>query len=486
MAEEKMGFLDKLSMTAGRIGSQIHLRSLRDAFATLVPLYILGGFAVLINNILFPLFLKGASLEAAQVWGNVLVNGTLSIAGLMVAPVIAYCLSTNKEFKNPISAAVMALSALIVMMPMIVSVSPAGATDTTALVKVAGALSYKNLGTGAMFAGIIIGLVATELFMKISSNPKLQVNLGDNVPPAVGASFNVLIPMMIVLSLFAAISAILAGFGTDLINLIGTMIQAPLRNINTSLGGTVFLMSLGNLFFTVGIHQSVVTGALLDPLMLANINDNMLAYANHQPIPYIMNTSFYNIYGLMGGSGCTICLLIATFIFGRSKVTKNITALSTAPGLFNINEPVIFGYPIVFNLPLMIPFVLTPALSITIAYLATAAGFMNKCVVMIPWTTPPLIGPFLATAGDFRAVIVQLVCMAMGVALYLPFMKVSERVAKNMEDELEDEEDEASNTLSEVASEPGEAPVLPEASPSALDTAAPADKETTATSTAAL
>lgn len=104
--------------------------------------------------------------------------------------------------------------------------------------------------------------------------------------------------------------------------------------------------------------------------------------------------------------------------------------LAVAPSIFNINEPVIFGFPIVFNLPMIIPFVLTPTIGIIIAYFATTLGFINKCSVLVPWTTPPLLNSFLATGGDFKAVIVQVIIIVIGVLLYIPFIRISERVTK--------------------------------------------------------
>ena len=137
---------------------------------------------------------------------------------------------------------------------------------------------------------------------------------------------------------------------------------------------------------------------------------------------------FRDTFGMMGGTGSTICLLVATMIFSRSKSSREVSKLSIVPGIFNINEPVIYGYPIVFNIPLLIPFVLTPVISLLIAYTATILGLMNRTVVLVPWTTPPLINGFLATGGDWRAVVVQILSFVIGVLFYLPFMKISERV----------------------------------------------------------
>ena len=132
-------------------------------------------------------------------------------------------------------------------------------------------------------------------------------------------------------------------------------------------------------------------------------------------------------------------LLLDTFFFSKNKASKDVSALSVLPGIFNINEPVIYGYPIVYNLPLMIPFVLVPDLFIGLTYLLTNLGLINPCVAMVPWTTPVFISGWLATGGDVRAVIWQGVEVLLAMAIYLPFMKISERSqAKQAEVTAED------------------------------------------------
>ena len=144
--------------------------------------------------------------------------------------------------------------------------------------------------------------------------------------------------------------------------------------------------------------------------------------------PNILCSPLVNNFGLLGGSVNTICLIIATFLFSKYKASRSIAELSAAPGLFNINEPVIFGYPIVFNIALIIPFVLMPTIGITIGYYTTLWGWMNPSVVFTPWTTPPILNAYLATGGDWRAVVIQLAVIALGVLIYLPFMKLSEKI----------------------------------------------------------
>ena len=431
---ENSKFLDKFAMVAAKLGNQVHLRSLRDAFASIMPMFILAGIAVLINNVVLPWFwdLGTDELWQAQYWGRMISNGTLNVSGLLVAPMIAYFLSKNKQFKHAISAIVLSIAVLIIMMPFYGMVTPVGGSADEA-VKAMGLLQFANLGTQGMFAGIIVGIVATELFMKISTIKKLEINLGEGVPPAVSASFNVLIPIMLVISFFAFISMLLLIlFDTNLIALITYWIQEPLRGVGTGLWGAVLIYTIGNFLFTLGIHQAIVNSSILLPLAMLNMNENMLAFEAGAPIPYIITNTFIPTFGMIGGTGSTISLIIATLVFGKLKSTKNLAKLGAAPGIFNINEPIIFGYPIVFNLPMMIPFTLLPSLGIIFAYAVTALGFMNRTVVLIPWTTPPLLSGFLATGGDWRAVVVQLIIIIGGVFLYLPFMKISEKSALKM------------------------------------------------------
>ena len=157
--------------------------------------------------------------------------------------------------------------------------------------------------------------------------------------------------------------------------------------------------------------------------------DNIAAYNSGQAIPHIINLSQVQSFALMGGSGSTLCLLIATFLVSKSAVSKNVAKLALGPGIFNINEPVLFGYPIVYNISLAIPFIGVPALGILISYLATSLGLMGPCVIQVPWTTPVFFNAFLATGGDWRAVVVQAVILAIGVLCYIPFIKVNDRVS---------------------------------------------------------
>ncbi|SJZ56002.1 PTS system, cellobiose-specific IIC component [Pilibacter termitis] len=428
------GAFDKFTAFSVKVGNQVHLRSLRDAFTTIMPMFIMAGLAVLINNVIFPWILKGEALSKFQVFGNVITNGTLNVAALLIAPMIGYFLAKNKKFKNPISATVVATTCLILMMSINHVVTP---NDMDETVTISNVLLFKDTGTQGMFAGIIIGLLATEIFIRLATMKRLQINLGEQVPPSVSQSFASLIPMIIVVCFFAILSAVLISvFETDLITLISTVIQEPLRKVNASLLGYILIFSTGNFLFTLGIHQTVLYGSLLEPILLVNMNENMSAVNAGKVAPNIINSAFTTVYSQMGGTGGTISLILAVLIFIKYKPYRDVVNLSIAPGIFEINEPIIFGLPIVFNIPMMIPFVLSPVIGALVGYFATAVGFVKPLAYMIPWTTPPVLSGFLASGGDWKVAFLQVLIIVATMFFYLPFLKISQRVSQKQAEEL--------------------------------------------------
>ena len=435
-------FLDKFAEVSAKVGNQVHLRSLRDAFATITPLYILAGIAVLINNVVFPLFpLDAAGLANLQTWGSAITLGTLNVSAIILAGLIGYSLAKNKRFDNPLACVVVAISAFVIMMPQQITATLAATspllTDKITSAEVTGALSTANTGTNGLFSAIIIALLSVSLFIKISGIEKLKVKLGEGVPPAVSNSFNVMIPMLLNLSVFALAAALLAVCaGTDLCAIISTCISNPLKSImNAGPWAVILIYTLANLLFCVGIHQSTISGATVEPILTMLIVDNMATFAaggTIQPDHY-MNMQIVNSFALIGGSGCTLMLLLDTLLFSKNKASETVSKMAIVPGLFNINEPVIYGYPVVYNLPLMIPFVLLPDLFIGITYGLTCAGIISPCIAQVPWTMPPVINALLATGFDWRAGVWQALELVIGMVVYLPFMRISEKAIAKQE-----------------------------------------------------
>lgn len=427
-----MSFFDRFGMVAQKMGNQIHLRTLRDAFATFMPFMMLAGFVTLFNYVIFDpagflsSVISSGILEKIQSIGTPIASATLSITSLLIVAAISYHMCQNRNYENTIAAILVSISSLMVLTPMMTTFTPEGAKNALEIPNV---IPLDYIGASGMFVGIFVGLIATELFIKLSKNKKLQINLSGNIPPAVMKSFNVMIPIMITIVSISIVGFLVKElFHSDVNTLITTLVTAPLSKVTTGLPGFLLITSVANLFFGFGIHQAVISGSLLDPFLIQNMQENMAAYANHEEIPHIINMAFKDTFAVMGGSGNTIALLIAIFIFSRRQDYKDFAKLSVTPAVFNISEPIIFGLPIVFNISLIIPFILAPIFSLTIAYFATAMGFINHVVVQIPWTTPPVISGFLATAGDWRAAFLQIIIIAVSVFIYLPFLRIDEKV----------------------------------------------------------
>ena len=240
------------------------------------------------------------------------------------------------------------------------------------------------------------------------------------VPEGVSRGFTALIPGFVVAFVVIFINGALVALGTDIFKVIAIPFGF-VANLTNSWIGLMIIYLLTQLLWIVGIHGANIIFAFVNPIALANMAEN--AAGGH----YAVAGEFSNMFVIAGGSGATLGLCLYIAFAAKSEQLKAIGRASVVPALFNINEPLIFGLPIIYNPALAIPFILTPALGILISYLATAAGFMSPAFVQVPWTTPVFLNAWLATAGDFRAILVQLVIFALGVLLYIPFIKVNDK-----------------------------------------------------------
>lgn len=435
--------MDKVIEIFIKLGEQIHLRAIRDANALTMPLAIIAGFLVLINSMVLDPngFLSGIissdTLSLLQQIGTRITNATLGMWSIAMTIAVAYCLSRSRGYSEALIPGLVSFASFITLVPLSIDVLPSGTSEA---VNVAGILTSQYTGVSGLFTGIIVALLSTELFIKITKIKRLQIRMPDMVPPMVSKSFSAMIPFMLIICLFGIIGFTLdIVFGQSLNQVIITLIQQPIKGLTTSLPGFLIAMVLFNLLFAVGIHPSAIVGAVIEPALLLAMNENMTAFAAGEEATNIICKVFQDVFGLMGGTGCTICLIIAVFIFSKREDHRAVVKLGLMPGIFNINEPIIFGFPIVMNPIMIIPFVLVTQVCYILAYFATAIGLIDKCVVQIPWTTPPILSAFLATGGDYRAAIFQIGLLVLGVLIYLPFLKFSERMLNKRAELLTEE-----------------------------------------------
>lgn len=397
---------------AAKIGSQRHLVAIRDGFASITPIIMAGAFAVLFNNLGWEPYQNFMNWLLPANWkdfGGGVWNGTFTIMSLLIVFTISYHLAKSYE-KDGLSAGIVSLAALLILYK--------PTKD--------GALSMDFLGGQGLFVALIVALIATEIFVKLVGNPKLIIKMPEGVPPAVAKSFAALLPSIIVLAITAAVKQIFAAIGVaDIHQALFLVIQAPLQGVMGSLGGLLVLVLVQQFLWFFGLHGSNILAPIINAVLLPLTEANVRAFKNGVNPEHIINSQFLDSYVNMGGSGATIALLIAIFIIGKkSKTQKTIANLSIAPGMFNINEPVIFGLPIILNPIYFIPFILAPLASGIIAYVLTFIGFAPKVVVMAHWTTPPILGAIIST-NSIRGGITALICMAVSIIIYMPFVHMA-------------------------------------------------------------
>ncbi len=428
-----IAFLEKYFVpVAAKVGSQRHLVAIRDGFVALMPLIIAGSFAVLINNLPIPAyqnFMTGI-YPGWKAFGGNIWWGSFAVISLFLVFSIAYNLAKGYD-SNGLSAGLIALANFAILIPQAPSVtSPSGEAFNAW-----GNINWGYVNAQGMFVAILVAIVSTEIFVKLSKSDKLVIKMPEGVPPAVARSFASLFPGMIALSFFAVAAIVInAVTGTDLFAIITKFVSAPLTNVADSMGSAMLIVFMNQLLWFFGLHGSNIIGGIIEPILLPLIQTNMEAVAAGQAPVHIVTKPFLDAFVYMGGSGTTIALLVAIFVASKRKQMREIANLGFAPGLFNINEPVMFGLPIVLNPLLLVPFIFGPVLIAGFSYAVIAAGIFPKTIALMPWTTPPIIGGFLAT-GSVMGSVLQLINLGLAIGIYMPFVLIGEKLEAKSKDE---------------------------------------------------
>lgn len=404
MMDKFVGFMEKYFIPiASKIGSERHLVAIRDAFMVTMPLMILGALAVMINNLPIPGFQKMMnSIFGGTAWqgfGTSVWNGTFGILSVLVAFLVAYNLAKDYG-KDPIATGVVSLACFFTL----------GA-------------ALSGMGSTGLFVALIVGIVVAEIFTRLEGNKHLVIKMPDGVPPAVAKAFASLFPAMITIAIFGLIAAIVAAFGVkDMFAAFYELVQKPFMGMANSYGSALVLAIIAPLLWFFGLHGANMIDPFMQTINAPAIAANMKAVAAGHAAPYIVNKPFMDSFVNMGGTGVTIALILAIFIVGRkNKPYMVVNKLATAPGIFNINEPMLFGLPIVLNPLMFIPFLLAPVVCVSIAYFATSIGWVPAATVMPPWVTPPIIGGILATKS-IAGGILCVVNIAVSTLIYIPFV----------------------------------------------------------------
>ena len=420
--------MDKIADVLGRAGAWCgqnkYLSAIKNAFQNFMPLTIAGAIGVL--------------------WCNVLVNDQTGL-GIFFKPIMAL------DFLNPAFQAVnfCTISCITVgitlgiaqeigvwnmgaeragYIPGLVGLAAwLSVTNTSHLVEGAKdpftGIAGNELGATGLFTGMIIGVLAVELFCFFEKQDALKIKMPDQVPPGVARAFEVLVPATLTLIVTACIgSACYNLTGLYLNDIIKNSIQGPLGSLGATVPGLIILYLVIMLFWLVGIHGNNMVSAVKESIFTPLALENVEKFNKGEKPTNIINMYAIQMWGEIGGSGCTLGLVIAIFIFSKREDNRAIASLSIVPGCFEINETVTFGIPMVLNPILGIPFVLTPIILELVGYTLTVIGFCPVACLTVPWTCPPLIFGFLATGAQIMGAVTQAILIAISVVIYTPFL----------------------------------------------------------------
>lgn len=291
-----------------------------------------------------------------------------------------------------------------------------------------GSLTFDYLGGTGLFVALVASILSFELYRTLTEKKVGHIDLsGAGVPPALADSLGNLLPVIIIFLIFGVSGQIIMTITGSPLPELMTIIMSPLLGLVDSIGGIIFLAVVVMILWWFGIHDSVITGPL-DVFLMSNYSANMAAFAAGTAavsLPYIVNEPFWWTFMTIGGSGATLGLAVLAAT-SKSKQIRTVGRLGLIPAIFNINEPLIFGLPIMYNPTLLIPFVVAMPLNGVITYICMATGIVSKAFAYGGWNMPAPIAAFIATL-DVKAFILAIALIVIDALIYLPFFKVYEK-----------------------------------------------------------
>lgn len=417
----------KLTPFALKLSQNIYIGALKDGFAVLLPVMIVGSFFTLILNFPVPAVTDFLNSVFGTSWSMILSKAyqvTVPLLALLSTLSITYFMTVR--IKGDI------IPTLVLNFMLFLMFTPSASyVLNEETVTISGSYVNSYMGAKGYFLAMILGLLIPMLFKKLCSIRFLNIKLPDSVPPNVLTSFLVLIPTAIML-LLGGLLQYAISFLSDksIFEYVYTLIQTPIREIV----GTSYLGGLISVFFTYlawffGLHGGQLVNPINNIVFGELMPANIAAFAAGESIPnFFTGTPFFEAFTKIGGGGNVLALIIAILLVAKTSQYKEIAKAGLLPSLFNISEPIVFGLPVVLNPILIIPFLIAPMVSYTIAYFISSIGAIAPMVIQVPWTIPVGIYMYMSTAGDILAALLQIGMLVVSVLIYIPFIRLSEKV----------------------------------------------------------
>ncbi|MCO4468121.1 PTS system, cellobiose-specific IIC component [Streptococcus infantarius subsp. infantarius] len=407
---------DKLLPLANKLASNRYLSILRDPFMLAFPLTMFGSIVVVICNLPFLNDGKKALLNDLLGSGQ---SATMSIMTVFVTFGIGYYLSKSYDVEGIFGGAI-SFASFLILTPFF--------TTSDGGEKVSSVLGLDRLGAKGMFLGMIVAFLAAEIYSRMSKKG-WQIKMPDSVPPAVAKSFAALIPAILTLSVFTAVNAIVTvGFKTNLHDVIYNVIQVPLVGLGSSIWATLVAIFFIQFLWFFGLHGQILVNSVMDPVWNTLMFENLEAYKAGEHLPHIISKPFMETFTVgLGGSGMTLAVVIIMAFIMKKKQYRDVGRLALGAGIFNVNEPVIFGLPIVLNATILIPWVISPIIVTALNYFVMSIGLVPAPTgVSVPWTVPVFFSGMIAT-NSLAGGLLQIVdCLIVG-CIWLPFLHMLDK-----------------------------------------------------------
>ena len=396
----------------------------------MLPVVIAGAAAVLINNFPIPAYQRAMLKLFGDNWrmfgGNVW-NGTLTVLSPVMVFTIGHSLAEHYNSKNSLDAMHPVIAGLVSFCSLMAIIEPAQETF---------AIPYNWVGIHGLFLAILVALVSSEMFLRLYRLKLLRVRFfSQEASATISNAFAALIPGILTIFAFAAFKAAMSSFGMpDIHKMMYDWLYLPFSGMGNTLFTALLYNFVRHLLWFFGIHGSNALEPIMTELYVTAMRVNEAAATVGSVPPYIFTKTFFDSYISIGGAGSTLSLLIAAFFNRRNNSMRRIAQISLLPAVFNINETLLFGLPIVLNPIFLLPFLIAPLVSTVIAYFAILWGFVPPPTAEAVWTTPALISGYVASGG-ISGSILQLVNLTVGVLIYMPFVRIASSVQKYKFDE---------------------------------------------------
>ena len=417
------------------------IQALRDGMLLSLPFIMVGSVFLLLASFPVPAVADWMNKTGLTHFWNQAYGASFGIVAIFAVVGIAYTWAKN-EHVDPLPAGMTAFVGFLIIMNPTTPVMEGSKTVISAAkapTLLTGFIDRTWLGGQGMIAAIIIGMITGWIYSWFIKK-KITIKLPDQVPPAVAGSFVALIPAAVLTCLWLAVYA---GFdklaGTTMTEWIYHTIQTPLQGLSDSFGGILVMTILVPFFWFFGVHGSTLVGGIVGPILGANALQNAEIFKKYGYVDaahggHIVIQGLFDQFSTVTGAGMTLGLVVFMTFFAKSQQMKGIGKLALIPGIFNINEPVLFGVPLVLNPVLALPFFLMPPLSAGSTYLLIKAGilpYLNG--VQVPWTTPPVISGLLI--GGWKVAVWQAIILIISFFIYLPFSRKYDTVLYMQEQE---------------------------------------------------